>query len=672
MDNNLEIKEFKTDKNLIYHLIDSQKTDLKSAVSELIQNSFDANATICKINFDDRIKKIIIEDNGKGFLNKKEIEDFFGTFGTPHFEENSMKFGRFRLGRSQIFSLGSSTWKSKEFILNVDIRKNGLNYELIEVPEKKQYSNSTIIEIELYKQNDLDFRSDDFNESSLKYSLQHKFKYLQNMQLYFNGEHINSFTKNLATKKNILEFENFIFIDQGDRGIKGHVAIYNLGIFTKTIKLFPKLSGSIITKKHLKLDISRSEILPNDNIWDECVLFLTNLSKQKKSFPYSFEASKSVFESIFSSKVKYSEVREIPLLREIGSGKTFTFNSIYNLKKDFCFSLYSQAENREKIYLDKLKQSGKVLVLEFSPILSAWAKVNNANSYVFKDILKEIQEYFKSNISKINKDARLITQSNFMLQELNFLYENLVIVEDYIDENEDHQIIEDQDLSLDDKIILEALNKSSHLLIFESLRQKRKIVFGLSNDSQAWTDGKSYIAINKANLEGFKKSKGKLFYIGLLLLHEYTHQSNSTDLHDFEFYSQFHNILLEDNYEMGLIRSGNYYKYGKTEKGLYNFYEGFWRVYYGLLVKNKKGIPAYLNKFQIRENYKKKEEKHWEKYSEIYKKNESYFNIVLDHHNKLNENPELINELIFFKAFYNEMKKKMSDSDEFYSHRLNK
>ncbi len=664
-----ETKEFKTDKNLIYHLIDSQKTDLKSALSELIQNSFDANATVCKIKYNDRIKKITIEDNGKGFVNKKEIEEFFGTFGTPHFEENITKFGRFRIGRSQIFSLGSSIWKSKGFILKVDIRKKGLNYELIEVPEEHEKFNSTIIEIDLYDSSN-DYNSYDYRESSLQYSIKQKFKYLQNMELHFNGEHLNSIENTLANKKNVLEFENFIFIDQGTHGIKGNVMIYNLGIFTKTIRSFPKLSGSIITKKHLKLDISRNEILPNDSIWEECELFLKELSKNKKNSSYSFDASKSIFESIFTNKIYYSEIREIPLLREIGSGKIHTFNSLYNQKKMFGFTLYSETDNRKKIYLDKLKQSGKVLILEFSTVLSAWAEIKNTNSYIFEDITEEIKQFFQFNISKnLNQDGQN-TQGNFILEELKFLYKNLVRTDDYIDENEDHQLIDDGDLVLNEKIILEALNKSNHLLMTERLREKRKIVFGLSADNHAWTDGKSYIAINKANIEGFKKSKSKLFYIGLLLLHEYTHQNNLTDLHDYDFYSQFHNILLEENYDMCLINSGRTMKYGKKEKGLYHFYEGFWRIYYNLLVENKQPIPAYLDKFKIKKDFERKKLHVWEQNRKLQDEKDSYFDVLEKYHSKLKERPNLEEQLEFYKDFYKEIKKKMSDSNQLYSYLL--
>lgn len=124
----MEIKDFNTDQNLIYHLIDSQQVDLISAVSELIQNSFDAEADVCNIDIDENI--IVVADNGNGFSSKEEIERFFGTFGTKHTEDNSEKFGRFRIGRSQIFSLGSSVWYSNQFILYVDIKNSGLVYRI--------------------------------------------------------------------------------------------------------------------------------------------------------------------------------------------------------------------------------------------------------------------------------------------------------------------------------------------------------------------------------------------------------------------------------------------------------------------------------------------------------------------------------------------------------------
>lgn len=89
-------------------------------------NSIDANATEIDIIFD--TKSFTVFDNGKGFKNEEEIHKYFKTFGTPH-QEGDAIYGKFRMGRRQIMAFSRNVWRTNKFQMEVDIEKNGVNFE---------------------------------------------------------------------------------------------------------------------------------------------------------------------------------------------------------------------------------------------------------------------------------------------------------------------------------------------------------------------------------------------------------------------------------------------------------------------------------------------------------------------------------------------------------------
>ena len=72
----------------------------------------------------------------------------------------------------------------------------------------------------------------------------------------------------------------------------------------------------------------------------------------------------------------------------------------------------------------------------------------------------------------------------------------------------------------------------------------RKIVAGKSDTMNAWTDGKSYIAINREQLLLIRESGASRLV--LLMVHEYGHKESSLGdhAHDHAFYHWFHNQAL--------------------------------------------------------------------------------------------------------------------------------
>jgi hypothetical protein len=123
----MEQRAFAIDPALLYSVIQSQAGTLEKALLEGVMNSVDAGSQKVAVTLDD--VSFSIRDNGRGFRNREEIVKWFETFGTPH-QEGDAVFGRFRMGRGQMMAFAPTLWQSGAFQMSVDIRNNGLGYEL--------------------------------------------------------------------------------------------------------------------------------------------------------------------------------------------------------------------------------------------------------------------------------------------------------------------------------------------------------------------------------------------------------------------------------------------------------------------------------------------------------------------------------------------------------------
>ena len=127
-----EKRQFKMDDNLLYSVIKAQAGTPEKALMEAVMNCIDAGASRCEVALDENGYTVL--DDGRGFTSRKEIEQFFETFGTPH-NENDATYGKFRMGRGQLFAFSSTLWRSGIFSMEVDIKRDGLSYKLTENPK---------------------------------------------------------------------------------------------------------------------------------------------------------------------------------------------------------------------------------------------------------------------------------------------------------------------------------------------------------------------------------------------------------------------------------------------------------------------------------------------------------------------------------------------------------
>lgn len=91
-------KRITVERRIVNLLSRSLYTDFPRAIREAVSNSFDADATVVKIQIDLLHKEIIIEDNGVG-MSVKKFDNYLRIAGTQSEQGFSEKFGRKKIGR---------------------------------------------------------------------------------------------------------------------------------------------------------------------------------------------------------------------------------------------------------------------------------------------------------------------------------------------------------------------------------------------------------------------------------------------------------------------------------------------------------------------------------------------------------------------------------------------
>lgn len=123
-----EIRTLSAHADTIYSLIQRQAGSLSKAIGETVMNSIDAFATEVQIQLTP--SGLVVIDDGTGFKSKDQITTWFEELGFFHEEGNHRVFGKFGVGRAQLWAYGDSRWTTNEFSMYIDVKKNGLDYDL--------------------------------------------------------------------------------------------------------------------------------------------------------------------------------------------------------------------------------------------------------------------------------------------------------------------------------------------------------------------------------------------------------------------------------------------------------------------------------------------------------------------------------------------------------------
>lgn len=263
-----ENREFKATKGLLKDVMRKQAGSVEKAILEAVMNAVDAGATVVSIE----IKKgvVIIEDNGGG-ITEVEISEYFEQFGYEDDDVEDKEFGKFRLGRGQIFNFGKNVWQTRDNVLVVDLNNDsatvevdgevqtvdteGLSYTVL---EQEEFVDGTSISIELYD------RLDDPNKVVKEVRKLTKYiPWLHDIELTVNGEE--------AYEELDVDVETqlaYYAVDEKSYG--SSTRVYNKGAFVQTDSI-TNSPGTIVTKEDLDINLARNDILDTCEIWNDVV-----------------------------------------------------------------------------------------------------------------------------------------------------------------------------------------------------------------------------------------------------------------------------------------------------------------------------------------------------------------------------------------------------------------
>jgi hypothetical protein len=525
----VERKEFKIHSAVLGHFIHSQAGSAGKAIIELIQNSIDAGATQCSIEISRT--GFFLRDDGHGFATIQDVELFFATFGTSHIDGDA-KFGRFRVGRGQIMGFASTVWQSNQFQMAVDIKTIGYGFDLSSMAEalpgckiEGMWYEPLILE----KDEEFGFEDDQFE--TLLGEIRNLVGYTP-LNVILNG---NTISRSLDAEPWDVETEDaYIRVKP-----TGPLIIYNQGILVREDSGHHwGCGGIVVTKKAIKLNISRTEILRKDcPVWQVIAKEVKKLSQKIRR----------------NQNGRLDENGRIRAARELLSGNgDITARTITILPRDHISLkelVYKKGQlvvaNDKEIRIgEKIAQSGLAVVLH----PDMFYRFDCSDSLGLEQALKTA---WRRNAGK--ESAHYLEEhylSRFAITPFTEARQSFF---------EESKLLELNEVNKDLQCIFRAIKAPARKVLWKAAGRNGiyfvpQIKIGRADIYAAWTDSKNYVAINETLLEEIlTDGRTGLLKLMHIMVHEACHAGDGDSreaAHDDIFYRRFHDCITEMSYFM--------------------------------------------------------------------------------------------------------------------------
>lgn len=512
-----ELRTFRLHPSILLTLMEEQAGSLSKALAELVMNSIDAGATSIHITLNDT--GFAVTDDGQGFVSREQIEDFFEMFGAPH-EEGDAFYGRFRIGRGQIMSYAKTTWRSGPFEMNVDIRGaaadgNDIGYKLVTHNKKKK---GCRIEGFFYKEHGNLFHVQNEIKDIVRYAP---------ISVYLNKKQINNPPEKAEWS---MEDENAWYLFDNQKHHK--LTFYNRGVLVaEHDQNFYGACGVVVSKKPLRLNMARNAILT-----DKCEVWAEIHAKIKKRFMLQLQVAAGaklaleegrkltriiLFEPGRLSEADIKRIRKIHFIPNI-HGELSTPSNFFALPN------YTLLDSRRPMVAERVERQRRASVV----------------------VPKMFEERHVSGGEEDYMENVYLMRSVLYPNAVRFQW---IPFQNLVDELQDtHELVDDKDLSPEEFLVLDVLRRYDRnwgLSMSSGDQTPRELIVGKTDTMRAWTDGVSYIAINRRELYNFrnccsgcKNNLGGVAGMLLLIVHEYCHDKTSVGEHphDFNFYQRYH------------------------------------------------------------------------------------------------------------------------------------
>ncbi len=509
-----ERRRFGMHQNLLYDVITKQAGSLQKAILEGVMNSVDAQSTEVRIDLSDR--QVMLQDNGHGFRSKEEIEVVFEVFGAP--QEAEKTFSRFHMGRGQLFSFGVNTWHTQGFVMEVDVKNKGLDYEL---SENNPFQEGCKVEIALY---------DPLLPSQLD-AIQRDLKTWVSwldIPVYLNGRKIST-----PPTDHAWDLENDdAYMKFSDRG---SLDVYNQGVLVCKYPAYTFGTGGVVVSKHrLDVNFARNDIQSTCSIWRRIGKILRQHTQQEVlKKPKTTDAERQhVAENVKSGALLLEDAYGLKILTDV-EGRQHTLESLYKNPR----SHMSVAPRGHRVSASAHQQR------------LAFVLAQETLDRFDVDSLAEFVEILKRRAQEaIERHPRMHWKWTGFLQYL----ERLTLVDMATFQNvigENFETLPEKALNVYQKRGLLIAQSAMPILANHCQQHQRHLHAGKSDIAHAWTDGTRNIWINIEQLRLLQQGYAGCARIAGLLLHEFLHEGPDTGTHehDTEFYQRFHDMVLDSN-----------------------------------------------------------------------------------------------------------------------------
>lgn len=516
-------RSFSIHPEIIFRIIDSQSGTLGKAFSEYVMNSIDASAG--RVDIELTSEGFKVTDDGPGFHGLEQIEEFFETLGFPHNENDHRTYGSFGIGRAQMWSFASTVWRTGEFSMDVDIKKNGLSYDLKTGLDSK-------IGCEITGRFYSPLSPMELNEAIN--DLQNLIRYVQT-PVIINGVLLN---KNPSKEKWTHETADAFIKKTTAGGLK----VYNLGVLVREYSAHSfGTSGVVVSKNQLKLNMARNDIiLTKCETWKRIKKLLEDesLKTNKTKSRLTDDERINLIRRVLARDISfYREASELKLITDI-KGRQWPISQLYKLNHRMPITV---SPTIDSIVGGKAHDQKIMFVL--SP--------------------KTLDEFGVETLQDLIKTINSISGVGFeYIKPQNI--GDFSILKDMISSK--YEYIPYSKLSQEEKIAMVHIGRLSCQINditnneyqdsgSKRYRPPRHLRVGVSETAEGWTDGQAFIALNRKLVNEARQGVAGFIRIGMVLLHEYCHSSADMGdhAHDFEFYNEFHDHSIDSKFNKRIV-----------------------------------------------------------------------------------------------------------------------
>lgn len=495
---------------LLFDTIKRQAGLLEKANTEGVMNSIEAGATKVEITLvpdgDEAIMSIV--DDGEGIKTIEEIEAHFETFGTPHEAHENTTWKQFRMGRGQMFAFGVNEWRTGPFLMKVDIKNWGLEWDLI---DNLPFKDGCEITIDLYK-NPIGYWPY-YSIDSYKDAIQQQVRFVE-VPIFFNGEQIN--TPPSQCKWDYEDDEAYYLFNAGT-----DMLIYNLGIFVMKIPSSRAgMAGVAVSKKQLSVNFARNDVMSDCPVYGHIneIIKKNRIKRSRKKHRFLSQCERqAILQDLRDGIQSYNDIKTLSLIPTT-QGKYVSLDFVRRLKQQWSFS-----ENGDRL-ADRIMEKELAVIFDIDIVYQLNYK--GPLSEFFTWLTVNTGKYLYGN-NEWENIAKLYTTFDFLTSGY----------------SEEYTQLPDKKLTVSERRILKVLNSFN-------CWNGRVILLGSSDRASAWTDGSSYIVIDRAWLkERYLSDPLHINKLMMLLTHEMAHDINTsqTHVHGPEFYEHMVRILMSNN-----------------------------------------------------------------------------------------------------------------------------